>query len=101
MEWIDAELAARGLPRRYLAENIPGLTETKVSLTFSGSRRLTLDEADAIRRLFGYALPHDHTPSALSQVHATLSQLDAPQLQTVAMYLSALTGDAQTQSATS
>jgi len=58
MQWIDEQLKERGMNRRQLAEAI-GFTESQMSKTMAGTRQLSAQEADAIRRLFGYRLPDD------------------------------------------
>jgi DNA-binding transcriptional regulator YdaS (Cro superfamily) len=93
VQWIDEELAARDMPRRRLAEAIPGLTETKLSLVMSGRRKLSADEADAIRRFFGYVLPDDPADPLTTEIHKRLAKLGAGQRHAVALYLAALAGD--------
>ena len=92
LEWIDEQLKKRKLPRRALAFAIPGMTEAKLSLVMSGTRKLSSTEADNIRRFFGYRLPDDPITTLADKVQASLSALDDDQLQTVVLYLEALTG---------
>lgn len=92
MEWIDRQLEERGLPRRALAEAIPTFTETKLSLVMSGKRKLSADEADAIRRFFGYRLPDDPPVTAFDRIEDQLAKLDEGQRHAVVLYLEALTG---------
>ena len=92
MEWIDKQLQERSLPRRALADAIPSLTETKLSLVIAGKRRLTADEADAIRRFFGYRLPDDPPISVFDRIEDQLAKLDEGQRRAVVLYLEALTG---------
>lgn len=100
MKWIDEELAKRGLPRRTLEGVVPGFTEQKLSLVMSGRRKLTAEEADAIRRFFGYRLPDDPPTSLAESIHDQLTQLGDAQLRAVVLYLEALTGtDAEHQRA--
>lgn len=100
MQWIDEQLEKRGWPRRKLVEAAPSLTETKISLVMSGSRRLTADEADAIRRFFGYRLPDDPPSSIADEIQDKLSLLGDSQIRAVALYLEALMGaDSQHQQA--
>ena len=94
MEWINQQLEARGMNRRMLADAI-GLTEVQLSKVMGGSRRLTADEADAIRRFFGYRLPDDPPVTDLDKIQDYLSQLGAPQRRAVVLYLEALSGGEQ------
>lgn len=94
VSWIDEQLSKRGLPRRALADAVPGLTESKLSLVFKGERKLSADEADAIRKFFGYHLP-DEPKDVLSQkIEDSLAQLGEHQRQNVVLYLEALLGEA-------
>ena len=97
MQWIDEELKRRGLARARLAEAIPGLTETKISLIMSGNRKLTADEADAIRHFFGYRLPDDPGGDQQQILYDQISRLGDHQIRAVALYLEALTGDDQSR----
>lgn len=91
MDWIDEQLRARGINRRELADAI-GFTEVQMSKTMNGHRRLTADEADAIRRFFGYRLPDDPPSSDLDLIQDYLARLGAPQRRAVVLYLEALSG---------
>lgn len=93
MQWIDEELRARDMPRRRLAEAIPGMTETKLSLVMSGRRKLSADEADAIRRFFGYRLPDDPKDPLTAEIDKHLAKLRDHQRRAVVLYLAALAGD--------
>lgn len=93
MQWIDEELEKKGLPRRALSDAIPGMTPVKVSLVMSGKRKLSADEADAIRRFFGYRLPDDPPRSKADELADKLSQLGDHQINAVVLYLEALTGN--------
>ena len=93
MEWIDEQLEKRGLPRRALSDAVPGLTEAKISLIMSHRRKLSADEADAIRRFFGYRLPDDPPESELDRIQDQLARLDERQRLAVVLYLEALTGN--------
>lgn len=92
MEWIDQQLKARDMPRARLAEAIVGMTETKLSLVMSGRRKLSSDEADAIRRFFGYRLPDDPPRSEIDVLQDQLAMLGDNQVRAVALYLEALVG---------
>lgn len=92
MQWIDEQLKDRGLIRKDLAEAIPTLNEQKLSLVMSGRRRLTADEADAIRRFFGYRLPDDPPGTAWDRIQDQIAKLDERQKRAVMLYLEALTG---------
>ena len=95
MQWIDEQLDRRGMNRRQLADAIPGMTETKMSLTMSGARKLTANEADAIRRHFGYHLPDDPHDTPLGKAYDRLAMLGDNQIQAVVLYLEALSGSDQ------
>ena len=95
--WIDEQLSARGLPRRALADAIPTLNETKLSRVMAGERRITVEEADAIRRFFGYRLPDDPSDGPLAVVHDQIARLGDNQLAAVALYLEALSGNGPEQ----
>ena len=92
MQWIDEQLKARGIARVRLAEAIPGMTETKLSLVMSGGRKLSASEADDIRRFFGYRLPDDPPKTDVDRLQDQLSMLGDGQLRAVTLYLEALTG---------
>ena len=92
LEWIDEQLEARGLPRRALVDAIPGMTESKMSLTMKGDRKLTAAEADNIRRFFGYRLPDDPPQDEADVIYDHLARLGAQQKRAVVLYLEALVG---------
>lgn len=94
LQWIDDQLEMRGMNRAALAKSIPGLTETKLSLTMSGNRKLTAKEADDIRRFFGYRLPDDPIDTLTDSLQDSLARLGEDQKRAVALYLEALTGTA-------
>lgn len=58
MDWVKQQLDVRGLTQRSLID-VLGLTEAQISHMFTGRRRVLADEADKIRRFFGYKLPED------------------------------------------
>ena len=58
MEWLKAEMAARGLKNRDIGNAI-GLDDGQISRVLSGGRKLSATEADKIRRFLGYTLPDD------------------------------------------
>lgn len=62
MEWVRQQLEAKGLTQRALAEAL-GISEQKMSHVFTGRRGIRADEADKIRRFFGYTLPEDRPTS--------------------------------------
>lgn len=95
MEWIDQQLKERSLPRKALIEAVPNLTEKKISEIFAGKRQLKADEADNIRRYFGYRLPHDPVSSEDQRTADLLARLDGDQRRTVVLYLEALLGSGQ------
>lgn len=61
MEWIRTQLSDRGLTQHDLAAAI-GLTPIQVNKILTGYRALKSNEADKIRRAFGYRLPEDPRP---------------------------------------
>ena len=91
VQWIDEQLRARGQNRRQLADAM-GFPEPKLSKIMNGSQRLTAEEADGIRRYFGYRLPDDPPQSAIDVLMDKLARLDEHQVHHVALYLEALTG---------
>lgn len=95
MHWIDSELKARGKPRRALMDAVPNLTEKKISEIFSGRRRLTADEADDIRRWFGYRMPQDPPTEIHHQIDDLLARVHESQRPAVILYLEALAGSDQ------
>lgn len=97
MKWIDQQLKARDISRVRLAEAIPGMTGTKLSLVMSGKRKLSATEADDIRRFFGYRMPDDPPNTAFDHVQDQLSRLREDQIRAVALYLEALQGTSSGQ----
>ena len=93
MNWLTEQLQRKGMNRRQLAAVIPGMTETKLSLSMSGARKLSASETDAIRRFFGYRLPDDPQDTLADAISDRLSTLGDNQLRSVILYLEALTGD--------
>ena len=93
MEWIDEQLALHNKPRRALAEAVPGMTETKLSLVMSGSRRLSAAEADAIQKFFGYPLVDDPEDPVGAKIFDLIAKLGDGQKRAVALYLEALSDD--------
>lgn len=94
MQWIDDQLKQRGMARARLAESIPGLTETKISLIMSGERKISAFEADEIRRFFGYRLPDDPPTKVEHRIADQLAMLGEEQKHAVVLYLEALLGKA-------
>lgn len=97
LDWIDEQLQARGMTRRALADAIPTLTESKLSLTMKGERKLSAVEADNIRRFFGYRLPDDLPRGMTDLIHDQLAMLGDDQKRAVALYLEALMGSGQSR----
>lgn len=58
LSWLKKQLAARNMTQREAA-HIAGMTEQMFTNIIKGRRQLALDEADALRRAFGFALPED------------------------------------------
>lgn len=90
MEWIDNELKKRQLPRAALVDVVPGMTAPKLSLVFSGQRKLSVQEADKIRRYFGYRLPEDPPRNEFEEISDKIQHLDDGNLHLVKMYIEAL-----------
>jgi transcriptional regulator with XRE-family HTH domain len=64
LNWIRQQLESKGVSQAELGSAI-GLTSVQVNKILTGYRRLTSEEADNIRRFFGYRLPEDY----LSPIH--------------------------------
>lgn len=62
MDWLRNQMEMRGLTQREVAA-IAGMTEQMLTNVVKGRRELHLDEADRIRRHFGYVLPEDLPPT--------------------------------------
>ena len=62
MDWIRQQLRIRDVSQRDLAHAI-GLTDAKMSNIMNGRRRISADEADSIRRFFGFRPPEEMNPS--------------------------------------
>lgn len=90
--WIDKQLAMRHMNRRELADKV-GMTEVQVSKVMNGFRKLSLREADSIRRTFGYRLPEDPIQSDTDQIQEYLTRLNTAQRRSLLLYLEALMGD--------
>lgn len=58
MTWLRNQMEARGLTQRDVAA-IAGMTEQMFTNVIKGRRQMHLEEADRIRRSFGYILPED------------------------------------------
>ena len=58
MEWLKTQMEIRGLTQRDVAA-IAGMTDQMFTTIVKGRRSLQLEEADRIRRHFGYLLPED------------------------------------------
>ena len=97
VQWIDEQLKQKGKTRRELAFAI-GFSEPQMSKVMNGSRKLSADEADAIRRYFGYRLPDDPPSDELDLIMDYLSLLGEPQKRAVVLYLEALAGAPAVQS---
>lgn len=97
LEWIDEQLEKRGRTRRWLADSIPGLSESKLSLVMKGERKLSSVEADNIRRLFGYRLPDDPIVTREDRIRSELLSLGDGQIRAVALYLEALSGNSESR----
>jgi transcriptional regulator with XRE-family HTH domain len=89
LEWITSQLELHRMTQRELSERI-GITEVQLSKTLKGDRRLTADEADGIRRVFGFCLPDDPDQTEISRAAAILSKLTPKQRAAVISYLETL-----------
>lgn len=96
LTWISEQLEERGITQRELGEAI-GLSEVQVSKVLRGGRKLSADEADAIRHFFGYRLPDDPIQSDADRIHDYLARLGASQRRAVVLYLEALSGEPEAQ----
>lgn len=61
--WIRQQLAIAGKTQGDLGDAI-GLTSVQINKVLQGTRQLKADEADRIRRFFGYSLPEER-PSTI------------------------------------
>lgn len=90
VDWIAQKLEETGTSQVELAGAI-GLTESQMSKSLKGNRRFSAEEADAIRRFFGYRLPEDPHPTPFdAEIEALLVKLSLPEKQTVRLFLEAL-----------
>lgn len=62
MDWIRQQLELNGISQADLAGRI-GLTPVQLNKVLTGYRSLKANEADKIRRAFGYTLPEDTSPT--------------------------------------
>jgi len=62
MEWLRNHMELRGLTQHEVAV-IAGMTDQMFTNVVKGRRSFQLDEADRIRRHFGYRLPEDMPPT--------------------------------------
>lgn len=93
MNWISSELANRGMTQADLAARI-GLTEVQMSKVMRGSRRLTSDEADSIRRCFGYKLPEEAAQDALEgAIMRHLGKMGRAQKEALVIFLEKMAAD--------
>lgn len=88
MQWVRRQMDRRGVSQAELAAAI-GLSESQMSKVMGGTRKLSSDEADEIRRFFGFRLPDDEGPEAMIFEH--LSALRDEQKVALAQYLQTLT----------
>lgn len=92
--WLSAEMQARGLTQKWVADRIPGLTDVLVSRVCLGRRTLKARKLLDLLRLFGYAVPipqpgQPETPrQKLGRLVAT--SLDEAQSQALLAYIEAL-----------
>lgn len=64
--WIRQQLALAGKTQGDLGDAV-GLTSVQINKILQGGRRLKADEADRIRKFFGFSLPEER-PSTISVV---------------------------------
>ena len=62
MDWIRQQMEIKGVSQRELGYAI-GLSDAKISNVLRGARQLKANEADGIRRFFGFHLPEDRNPT--------------------------------------
>lgn len=94
MEWLKAEMKARGLTQRDVGDAI-GLDDAKMSRVLSGDRKLSATEADNIRRFLGFTLPDDEASELDRRILRVLSQMSERQKEALETLLPPLTGQAK------
>jgi transcriptional regulator with XRE-family HTH domain len=90
IDWLRRQMEDRGLSQAELARAVrmPGPALSKV---MNGMRRLSAQEADAIRRHLGYRLPDDEPDLLDDHIGAMLAQATSQQKQIASMFLEVLT----------
>ncbi|WP_349380798.1 helix-turn-helix transcriptional regulator [Paracoccus sp. (in: a-proteobacteria)] len=89
MEWLKEQLEQRGLTQAAAGDAI-GLSESKMSKVMNGSRKLSADEADGLRRFLGYYLPDDPRDAPEVRIMNHLSKLQSDQKRAVEAFLSTM-----------
>lgn len=92
LAWIDEKIAERGITRREVAEAI-GLSESQMSKVMAGTRKLSADEADGIRRFFGFPPPDDLVDADMARIQDNIARLRAKQRRSLVLYLESLRDD--------
>ena len=86
MEWLKEQLRDRGISQVDAGAAI-GLSESKMSKVMNGSRKLSADEADGLRRFLGYYLPDDSRDAPEVRIMGHISKLQSDQKQAVEAFL--------------
>ena len=86
MGWLREQLRSRGISQ-VEADRAVGLNESQMSKVMNGSRRLTADEADGLRRFLGYRLPDDAADTPEARIIQHLAKLGADQKRALETYL--------------
>lgn len=74
MEWLRKEMALRGVSQKDIGI-AAGLSEGQISKVMNGTRRLTADEAAAIWRHLGYAMPDEDATDVDLRILQLLTRL--------------------------
>lgn len=91
MNWLRRQLEDRGITQADAGLAI-GLSESKMSKVMNGSRKLSADEADGLRRFLGYHLPDDPQDSPEVRIMTHLAKLQSDQKRAVETFLAQMFG---------
>lgn len=74
MDWLRSEMDRQGLSQKDVGA-AAGLSDVQMSKVMNGKRKLTADEAAAIWRKLGYALPGDGATDVDMRILQLLTRL--------------------------
>lgn len=94
VEWLKSEIDRRNLSQRDVGEAV-GLSDAQMSKVLAGNRKLSSDEADAIRRFFGYTLPDDEATALDNRLLRALSQMSESEKTALEVFLSSFSSQAK------